>query len=96
MAAEKKVTKKTVKEVAVKKPVAVKPAKPAVAKPAAVKPASAKPVAAKAKTLIPQERFYAMVSEAAYFAAQNDGNRKSSSEYWLEAEAAVRTRFDIA
>ena len=107
MAAEKKVTKKTVKEAAVKKPVAAKPAKPVAAKPAAVKKPAAKatpvvkkteskPVAAKAKAFIPQERFYAMVSEAAYFSAQNDGNRKSSSEYWLEAEDAVRTRFDIA
>ena len=87
MAAEKKTTKTTVKKAAVKKTPAPKkaPAKKAAAKPVA-------PV----KPVISSERFYAMVSEAAYFAAQNDGNRKGAVEYWLEAEAGVRTKFDVA
>jgi hypothetical protein len=37
-----------------------------------------------------------MVSEAAYFASQNDGNRKGSVEYWMDAEAAVRAKFNVA
>jgi hypothetical protein len=45
--------------------------------------------------MVAPERFYAMVSEAAYFAAQNDGNRKGSAEYWVEAEAAVRAKFNV-
>ncbi|MCU0858193.1 MAG: DUF2934 domain-containing protein [Pontiellaceae bacterium] len=77
--------KKTVKKAEVK---------PAAAKPAAKK-VSAKPAAVKKET-IGQDRFYAMVSEAAYFASQNDGNKKGSSEYWLEAEAAVRAKFNVA
>jgi len=105
---KKTAVKAAVKKPAVKKAVAA--AKPAVKKPAvkattvktqavetpAVKKAAAKPAAPKAKTVIPQDRFYAMVSEAAYFSSQNDGNRKSSSQYWLEAEEAVRAKFDVA
>jgi hypothetical protein len=37
-----------------------------------------------------------MVSEAAYFSAQNDGNKKGAAEYWVEAEAAVRAKFNVA
>ena len=96
MAIEKKTTKKTVKKAVVKKtaaakPVAVKPAAPK----AAVKKAPAKAAVAK-KTTVAPERFYAMVSEAAYFSAQNDGNRKGAAEYWVEAEAAVRAKFNVA
>jgi len=87
MAVEKKTTKKTtVKKAAV--------AKPAVKK-AAVKKAPAKAAVAK-KQVVSQERFYAMVSEAAYFASQNDGNKRGSVEYWMDAEAAVRAKFDVA
>lgn len=96
MATEKKVTKKaTVKKVAAK-PVVVKPAatKPAVKK-VAVKKAPAKTVVVK-KPVVAQERFYAMVSEAAYFSSQNDGNKRGSVEYWMEAEEAVRSKFDVA
>ena len=46
--------------------------------------------------VISQDRFYSMVSEAAYFASQNDGNKKGSTEYWMDAEAAVRAKFDVA
>ncbi len=87
MAAEKKVTKKAT----VKKVIAAKPAAPK----AAVKKAPAKKTVVK-NPVVSQEKFYAMVSEAAYFAAQNDGNRKSSVSYWMEAEAAVRAKFDVA
>ena len=105
------VAKKTTKKVSVKKETAVKPAakkaaaeKPAAKKAAAEKPAVKKTEAKKApakkavakKEVIGQDRFYAMVSEAAYFASQNDGNRKGSTEYWMEAEAAVRAKFDVA
>ena len=86
MAVEKKVTKKA----AVKKAVATKPA----ATKAAVKKAPAKKAVGK-KPVVSQEKFYAMVSEAAYFASQNDGNRKGSVEYWMDAEAAVRAKFDV-
>ena len=85
MAIEKKTTKKTVKKAAV--------AKPAVKK-VAVKKAPAKKIVAK-KPVVAQERFYAMVSEAAYFSSQNDGNKRGSVEYWMEAEAAVRAKFDV-
>jgi len=95
------VAKKTTKKVSVKKETAAKPAakkdaaeKPAVKK-AAPKKATAKPATVK-KEVIGQDRFYAMVSEAAYFASQNDGNRKGSTEYWMEAETAVRAKFDVA
>lgn len=96
MAIGKKTAKKTATKAPVKKAAAVKPA--------AVKPAAAKSVAKKAtakketvkKSVVSQEKFYAMVSEAAYFAAQNDGNRKGSVEYWMDAEAAVRAKFDVA
>lgn len=96
--AEKKTTKKTVKKAAPAKAVAAKkePAvKKAPAKKAVAKKAPVKAVAAKKET-VSQERFYAMVSEAAYFASQNDGNKKGSVEYWMEAEAAVRAKFDVA
>ena len=36
-----------------------------------------------------------MVTEAAYFAAQNDGNQKGSADYWMEAEAAISKKFKI-
>ena len=91
MAIEKKTTKKTVKKAAVKKAAVAKPAAPK----AAAKKAPAKAAAAK-KTVVAPERFYAMVSEAAYFSAQNDGNRKGAAEYWVEAEAAVRAKFNVA
>jgi hypothetical protein len=87
MAVEKKVTKKTpVKKAAAEKPAAVK---------AVTKKAPAKKAVAK-RPVVSQEKFYAMVSEAAYFSAQNDGNRKGSAEYWMDAEAAVRGKFDVA
>jgi len=91
MAIEKKTTKKTVKKAAAAKPATVKPAAPK----AAAKKVPAKAAVAK-KTTIAPERFYAMVSEAAYFSAQNDGNKKGAAEYWVEAEAAVRAKFNVA
>ncbi len=96
MAIEKKITKKAAPKAAVKKVAAVKPeaVKPATLK-AVVKKAPAKKIVEKKQT-ISQERFYAMVSEAAYFASQNDGNRKGSVEYWMDAEAAVRAKFNVA
>lgn len=109
--AAKKTTKKTVKKAVAKKPAAPKAAvkkapakktpvkketvKKAVAKKAVAKKAPAKKAVAKKET-VSQEHFYAMVSEAAYFSAQNDGNKKGSAEYWVEAEAAVRAKFDVA
>ena len=92
MAIEKKTTKKISAKAPVKKVVAVKPT---AVKPAAAKRAPVKKVAAK-KPVVSQEKFYAMVSEAAYFSAQNDGNKKGSTEYWMNAEAAVRAKFDVA
>lgn len=91
MAIEKKTTKTTVKKTVVKKAATVKPVAPkAVAKKApAVKSNAKKPV-------VSQERFYAMVSEAAYFAAQNDSNQKGAVAYWMDAEAAMRAKFDVA
>jgi len=91
MAIEKKTTKKTatkapVKSVAADKPTTVKP----VAKKAPVKKEAVK------KPVVSQDKFYAMVSEAAYFSSQNDGNKKGSAEYWMDAEAAVSAKFDVA
>ena len=91
MAVEKKTTKKTVKKAPVKKAAATKPVAP---KTAAKKAPTVKATAK--KQTVPQERFYAMVSEAAYFAAQNDGNRKGAVDYWMDAEAAIRTKFNVA
>lgn len=96
MVAEKKTAKKAVKKVVVKKPAAPKAAvKKTAEKKAPAKKNQTKRAVAR-KEMVSQERFYAMVSEAAYFSAQNDGNKKSAAEYWLEAEAAVRTKFDVA
>lgn len=86
--------KKTVKKAA-EKPAAVATAEPKAAVKPAVKKAPAK-AAVSVKETIGQDRFYAMVSEAAYFASKNDGNRKGSTDYWLEAEAAVRAKFNVA
>lgn len=65
-------------------------------KKSASKSAGVKKLGVTKKSIVSQERFYAMVSEAAYFAAQNDANQKDSSEYWIEAEAAIRAQFDLA
>ena len=91
MAVEKKTTKKTAKKVVAAKPVAAKPVAP---KAAAKKTPAQKETAE--KPVVSQERFCSMVSEAAYFASQNDGNKKGSAEYWMDAEAAVRAKFDVA
>ncbi|MFA7257710.1 MAG: DUF2934 domain-containing protein [Kiritimatiellales bacterium] len=101
MIAKKKTTKKTVKKAPVKKTAATKPVsvKSAVPKSAAKKTPAKKVLAETAaakKPVVPRERFYAMISEAAYFSAQNDGNKKGSVEYWIEAEAAVRAKFNVA
>jgi len=88
--AKKAVAKKTVvKKVAVAKA----PVKKVVAKKAVAKKAPAKKAAA--KTTVTKEQFYSMVTEAAYFAAQNDGNKKGSTDYWMESEAAVSKKFNI-
>jgi hypothetical protein len=88
MAAEKRTTKKTAT-----KPTALKAA---IGK-LAVKKAPAKKAAPKTgKTAVSSERFFALVSEAAYFAAQNDGHRKGEVEYWLEAENEVRAHYSVA
>ncbi len=84
MAIGKKTTKKTAAKVAVKKPVAVKPVAPKAVKKTATK-----------RPVVSQGRFYAMVSEAAYFAAQNDNNQKGAVAYWMDAEAAIRAKFDV-
>lgn len=100
MAAEKKTTKKTVKKATVKKasvkPAAPKAAEPKVAARKAPAPKAPAPKATASKTVVSHEKFYSMVSEAAYFAAQNDRNRKGAVEYWIEAEAALRAKYDIA
>ena len=96
MAIEKKTTKKTATKAPVKKVAAVKPAaaKPVELKAVAKKTPVKKP--AEKKPVVSQDKFYAMVSEAAYFSSQNDGNKKGSAEYWMDAEAAVSAKFDVA
>ncbi len=47
------------------------------------------------KRTVSQEQFFKMVSEAAYFAAQNDGNGKTPIEYWFEAEIAVHAQYNV-
>ena len=59
-----------------------------------VKKKAVKKAAAK-KTVVTKEKFYSMVTEAAYFAAQNDGNRRGSADYWMESEAAISAKFSI-
>ncbi|HPR83830.1 MAG TPA: hypothetical protein PLD51_08230 [Pontiellaceae bacterium] len=95
MAAEKKTTKKTVKKATVKK-ASAKPAAPKAAEPKVEIRKAPAPKAPASKAVVSHEKFYSMVSEAAYFAAQNDRNRKGSVEYWIEAEAALRAKYDIA
>ncbi len=96
MAIEKKMTKKVEKKAVVKKAVAVKSVAPkAVVKKAPAKKAEIK-TGVTAKTAVSQAKFYAMVSEVAYFSSQNDGNLKGAAEYWVEAEAAVSAKFDVA
>ena len=72
---------------------------PASAKATAGKPAkkvAAKKVAKKAaKKTVTKEKFYSMVTEASYFAAQNDGNKKGATDYWMEAESAISKKFKI-
>ena len=99
--AAKKMTKKAP---ASAKATAGKPAKKAVAKKAPAKkaPASAKATAGKPakkkaakKAVVSQKQFDHMVNEAAYFAAQNDGNSKDSATYWVEANAAISKKFSV-
>ncbi len=93
--AKKAAAKKAPAETAEKKAPAKKAAaKKAPAKKAAAKKAPAKKAAAK-KTVITKEQFYSMVNEAAYFAAQNDDNQKGATEYWMEAEAGISSKFSI-
>jgi hypothetical protein len=78
--------------------VAKKTTKKAVAKKAPAKKVTKKAVAKKAassKAVVTKERFYSMVSEAAYFAAENDGNKKGAADYWMEAESAVSKKFSV-
>lgn len=92
MAAKKTAQKAVAKKAPAKKAVAKKaPAKKAVAKKAPAKKAAKKAT----KTVVTKEQFYSMVNEAAYFAAQNDGNKKSSTDYWMEAEAGISSKFSI-
>ncbi|MFA5688433.1 MAG: DUF2934 domain-containing protein [Kiritimatiellales bacterium] len=69
------------------------PAKKTVTKKNIAKKAPAKKTAA--KRTVSQDQFYTMICEAAYFAAQNDGNKKGAVEYWLEAECIIGKRFDV-
>jgi hypothetical protein len=94
MAAKKTAKKAPAKKAPAKTTTKKAPAKKAVAKKA---PAKKKPAATRGakKTVVTKEKFYSMVNEAAYFAAENDGNEKSSTDYWMEAEAAVSSKFKI-
>ncbi len=84
--------KKTAKKAVAKKA----PAKKTVAKKAPAKKVAKKKVAKKAaKKTVTKEKFYSMVTEAAYFAAQNDSNKKGSTDYWMEAESAISKKFKI-
>jgi len=97
-AVAKKTTKKAVAKKVTKKAVAKKvPAKKAVEKKAPVKKAVVKKAAKKkaARKIVTKEKFYSMVTEAAYFAAQNDGNKKGATDYWMEAEAALSKKFSV-
>jgi hypothetical protein len=82
------------KAAAKKAPVAKKaPAKKAAAKKAPAKKAAAKKAPAKKaaadKVNYTAEQVYSMIEQAAYFAAENDGFSKGSSEYWAAAEASI-------
>lgn len=95
MAAKKTAAKKApAKKTAAKKTVAKKAPAKKVTKKAPAKKAPAKKKTAK-KTVVTKEKFYSMVNEAAYFAAENDGNNKGAVDYWMEAEAAISGKFDI-
>lgn len=97
----KKTTKKAAAKKAPAKKVAAKkaPAKKAVAKKAPAKKAVAKKAPAKKaaakKKIVTKQTFYSMVNEAAYFSAENDGNKKGAMDYWMDAEAAISKKFSI-
>ncbi len=84
----------TKKTTAKKAPAKKAVAKKAVAKKAPAKKAPAKKATAK-KIVVNKEKFYSMVTEAAYFAAQNDDNKNGSAGYWMEAEEAISKKFSI-
>lgn len=95
MAAKKTAKKAPAKKAPAKKVAKKAPAKKAPAKKAVAKKAPAKKKAAAKKMVVTKEKFYSMVNEAAYFAAENDGNNKSAVDYWMEAEAAISSKFKI-
>ena len=85
--------KEPAKKASAKKAVAKKvPAKKVVAKKAPAKKDDAKKVT---KKKVSTNVFNSMVNEAAYFGAQNDDNQKASTEYWLEALAAISAKFEV-
>lgn len=101
MAAKKTTAKKVAKKAPAKKTAAKKApakktaAKKAPAKKAAAKKAPAKKAAAAKKEVITKEQFYSMVNEAAYFAAENDDNKKGATDYWMAANDAISARFIV-
>lgn len=95
MAAKKTVNKAVAKKAPAKKVAKKAPAKKAVAKKAAAKKAPTKKGTSTKKTVVTKEKFYTMVNEAAYFAAENDENKKGATDYWMEAEAAISSKFEI-
>ena len=90
MTAEEKKPKgaEETKKAPAKKAVAKKvPAKKVIAKKA---PAKKKAVAKKtAQVKYTAEQVYAMIEQAAYFTAENDGFSKDPAEYWAGAEASI-------
>jgi hypothetical protein len=99
MPAKKKETKKAAaakKSTAKKAPAKKSAAKKAPAKKSAAKKTPAKRSTTKKTTPVSEDEFFTMVREAAYFAAENDGHRKSDTDYWMQAESAVRGKYDIA
>ncbi len=71
------------------------PAKKAVAKKAPAKKVTAKKAPARKavtkKVKYTAEQVYAMIEQAAYFAAENDGFSKDSATYWAHAEASIKS-----
>lgn len=101
MPAKKTVTKKAAAKPAAKKTVTKKPAakktpvkKTATQKVATKKSSVKKTPAKRTKAVVAEDRMR-MIREAAYFAALNDGHRKSEHEYWVLAEKAIDSLLNV-
>lgn len=87
--ATKKVAKKAPAKKTTKKTASKKVTKKAPAKKPSSKRATTK------KKAVTQDQFHALVREAAYFVAEQDGNQKDPATYWMDAEATLSNQYQV-